>query len=71
MTATENLARLGLALPAPPEPIGNYVPWRLGGNMLFLSGVGPRNDKGLSITGKVGQALTIDQGWVRRRNCAA
>ena len=35
MTATENLARLGLALPAPPEPIGNYVPWRLGGGLLY------------------------------------
>jgi enamine deaminase RidA (YjgF/YER057c/UK114 family) len=69
MTATENLARLGLALPSPPEPIGNYVPWRLGGNMLFLSGVGPRNDKGFSITGKVGQALTIDQAYDAAKLC--
>jgi enamine deaminase RidA (YjgF/YER057c/UK114 family) len=63
MSATDNLARLGLTLPPPPEPIGNYVPWRLGGNMLFLSGVGPRNDKGFMITGKVGQALSIDEGY--------
>ncbi len=69
MSATDNLARLGLALPPPPEPIGNYVPWRLAGNMLFLSGVGPRNDKGFSITGKVGQALSIDEAYGAAKLC--
>ena len=69
MPATENLARLGLVLPPLPEPIGNYVPWRLGGNMLFLSGVGPRNAKGFMITGKVGQALTIDEGYEAAKSC--
>jgi enamine deaminase RidA (YjgF/YER057c/UK114 family) len=69
MPATENLARLGLTLPAPPEPIGNYVPWRLGGNMLFLSGVGPRDARGISTTGKVGQALTIDEGYEAAKLC--
>ena len=64
-----DLARLGLALPPPPEPIGNYVPWRLGGNMLFLSGVGPRNASGFSIVGKVGQALTIEQGYEAAKLC--
>jgi enamine deaminase RidA (YjgF/YER057c/UK114 family) len=69
MPATDNLARLGLALPPPPEPIGNYLPWRLGGNMLFLSGVGPRNLNGISTVGKVGQALTIDQGYEAAKLC--
>jgi enamine deaminase RidA (YjgF/YER057c/UK114 family) len=69
MSATENLARLGLALPMPPEPIGNYVPWRLGGNMLFLSGVGPRDARGISTTGKVGQALTIDEAYEAAKLC--
>jgi enamine deaminase RidA (YjgF/YER057c/UK114 family) len=69
MTATDNLAQLGLALPPPPEPIGNYVPWRLGGNMLFLSGVGPRNAAGIMTIGKVGQALTVDQGYEAAKLC--
>jgi enamine deaminase RidA (YjgF/YER057c/UK114 family) len=69
MSATENLTRLGLALPPPPEPIGNYVPWRLGGNMLFLSGVGPRDHRGVSTIGKVGQALTIDQAYEAAKLC--
>jgi enamine deaminase RidA (YjgF/YER057c/UK114 family) len=69
MSATDNLARLGLALPPPPEPIGNYVPWRLGGNMPFLSGAGPRNASGISTVGKVGQALTIEQGYETAKLC--
>ena len=69
MSATETLARLGLILPSPPAPQGNYVPWRLAGNMLFLSGVGPRNARGISVIGKVGQALTIDQGYEAAKLC--
>jgi enamine deaminase RidA (YjgF/YER057c/UK114 family) len=69
MSATENLARLGFALPPPPQPIGNYVPWRIGANLLFLSGVGPRNANGISTTGKVGQALTIDEGYEAAKLC--
>jgi enamine deaminase RidA (YjgF/YER057c/UK114 family) len=69
MPATENLARLGLSLPPPPKPLGNYVPWRLAGNILFLSGVGPRAANGITTTGKVGQALTIDQGYEAARLC--
>src|SRR4051794_18385472 len=69
MTATENLARLGLTLPEPPTPIGNYVPWRLGGNLLFLSGVGPRSANGVSVIGKVGQALTVDQAYEAAKLC--
>jgi enamine deaminase RidA (YjgF/YER057c/UK114 family) len=69
MPATENLARLGLALPPPPEPMGIYVPWRLAGNLLFLSGVGPRAANGITTSGKVGQALTIDQGYEAAKLC--
>ena len=69
MSATENLARLGLALPSPADPIGNYVPWRLAGNMLFLSGVGPRNAQGFSIMGKVGAALTVDEAYQAAKLC--
>ena len=29
-----------------PMPIGNYVPWRIGGGLLFLSGVGPQQVDG-------------------------
>ena len=66
---TENLARLNLALPLPAEPEGSHVPWRLAGNMLFLSGVPPRHPNGIVTFGKVGQALTIDQGYEAAKLC--
>ena len=42
MGAQARIVELGLILPPPNKPIGNYVPYRIGGNILYLSGVGPR-----------------------------
>lgn len=69
MTPTEQVTHLGLILPPPPKPIGNYVPWRIGGGLLFLSGVGPRKADGSSITGKVGQDLTIEEAYEAAKLC--
>ena len=41
-----------------PSPVANYLPYRLAGNLLFLSGQGPRDDKGNPLTGKVGADVT-------------
>lgn len=69
MTAEERLARLGLTLPPPPKPAGNYVPFRLAGNLLFLSGVGPRREDGTMITGKVGAVITLAQAQEAAKLC--
>ena len=63
MSAEARVKELGLQLPAPPTPIGNYVPYRIGGGLLFLSGVGPRSADGSNVTGKVGGAVSVDQGY--------
>ena len=39
------------------------MPFRLAGNLLFLSGVGPRRADETMITGKVGADLTVEQGY--------
>jgi enamine deaminase RidA (YjgF/YER057c/UK114 family) len=69
MTPTERLVQLGLTLPSPPKPAGNYVPFRLAGNLLFLSGVGPHRADGSMITGKVGAEVTIEQGYEAAKLC--
>ena len=69
MTADERFAALGLTLPPPPKPLGNYVPFRLAGNLLFLSGVGPRREDGTSITGKVGAEVTLEQAHEAAKLC--
>lgn len=69
MSADERLAALGLTLPSPPKPIGNYVPFRLAGNLLFLSGVGPRRADESMITGKVGAEVSVEQGYEAAKLC--
>ena len=69
MSADQRLADLGLTLPSPPKPIGNYVSSRLAGNLLFLSGVGPRRADETMITGKVGADLTVEQAYQAARLC--
>jgi enamine deaminase RidA (YjgF/YER057c/UK114 family) len=69
MSADKRLAELGLTLPSPPKPIGNYVPFRLAGNLLFLSGVGPRRADETMISGKLGADLTVAQGYEAAKLC--
>jgi enamine deaminase RidA (YjgF/YER057c/UK114 family) len=69
MSATERLNALGLILPPPPAPIGNYVPYRLGGGLLFLSGFGPRKHDGGIVTGKVGATVSIEEGYEAAKLC--
>lgn len=69
MSADERLAALGLTLPSPPKPIGNYVPFRLAGNLLFLSGVGPRRADEAMMTGKVGAEVSVEQAYEAAKLC--
>ena len=69
MSAETRLAELGLVLPGAPKPMANYVPWRIGGGLLFLSGVGPRRADGSSITGVLGGGLGVAEGYDAARLC--
>lgn len=75
MQVEGKLAQLGLALPPPAPPAGNYVGAVLAGNLLFVSGHGPRCDDGSYITGKVGRDLTTEQAYEAAKvvmlNCLA
>jgi enamine deaminase RidA (YjgF/YER057c/UK114 family) len=60
MTATQNLARLGLTLPTLPTPIAAYVNCVRTGNLLFLSG-GLPIDGDKKIIGQVPRDVTIEE----------
>ncbi len=62
MSYESRLQELGLVLPVPPKPVATYIPAVRTGNLLFLSGVLPSRDGQLVMTGKLGQALSIEQG---------
>src|SRR5262244_3838744 len=65
MSAEARLKELGLVLPSVPTPLANYVPFRLAGNLLFLSGQGPRDDAGGMLTGKVGAEVAVEEAYRR------
>lgn len=67
MSAEARLKELGLVLPALPTPSGNYVPYRVVGNLLYLAGQGPRDENGIVLTGKVGADVTVDEAYQRAR----
>ncbi|MEN9313912.1 MAG: Enamine/imine deaminase [Pseudomonadota bacterium] len=54
-------------LPPAPRPVGNYLPGVLVGDLLFMSGVGPRRADGSAITGRLGAGMSIDAGYEAAR----
>ena len=64
------LTELGYELPPPPPPVGNYLPAARSGNVMWMAGVGSGRPDGSRITGKLGDELTVDQGYEAARWCA-
>ncbi|HNP97048.1 MAG TPA: RidA family protein [Cyclobacteriaceae bacterium] len=57
------LKELNITLPEPPSPVANYVNGVQAGNLIFLAGKGPKRADGSEITGKLGQDVSIEQGY--------
>jgi enamine deaminase RidA (YjgF/YER057c/UK114 family) len=58
---------LGISLPEASSPVANYVNGVRSGNLIFLSGKGPLKADGTSITGKVGDSISIEEGYEAAR----
>ncbi len=67
MSVEERLHELGIELPEPPPPAGNYIGAVSVGNLLFLSGHGPRGADGEYSSGKLGSDFTLEQGQEEAR----
>jgi enamine deaminase RidA (YjgF/YER057c/UK114 family) len=63
------LKELGIVLPAPPAPGGNYVPAKTVGHVVYLAGAISANESGI-ISGTVGLDRSIDDGYAAARACA-
>jgi len=66
----EHLKSLGYTLPAAPAAAGSYLPYRISGNQLFLSGVLCMKEGRLTHAGKVGGPLTVEDGYEAASVCA-
>ena len=70
MSAEARLKELGITLPEQPRPVANYVPAVKVGNLLFVSGHGPYNDGTIKMAGKLGNELTVEEGYAVARTVA-
>jgi enamine deaminase RidA (YjgF/YER057c/UK114 family) len=68
MSAQQKLKDLGLTLPTLAAPMANYVRFKRAGDLVFLSGQGPRNPDGSIPNGKVGKEFTTEQAYDFARN---
>jgi enamine deaminase RidA (YjgF/YER057c/UK114 family) len=50
-------------LPEVPVPVANYVPYRWAGNLLYLSGQGPKRPNGTYRPGRLGRDATIEEAY--------
>jgi enamine deaminase RidA (YjgF/YER057c/UK114 family) len=66
----KKLAELGLELPAPPEPVGNYLPAVRVGNLVFTSGQTARIDGVRRYVGVVGQEVSQADAYLSARDAA-
>lgn len=66
----QKIKDMGIVLPTPSTPVANYVNAVRTGNLVFMAGKGPRTADGGLITGKVGQDLTIEEGYAAARQVA-
>ena len=65
----DKLKEMGLTIPDPSPPGGNYIPARRTGNVVFLSGVTPSRPDGTPFAGKLGRDLTVEEGYAAAQNC--
>jgi enamine deaminase RidA (YjgF/YER057c/UK114 family) len=70
MNVEQRPKELGLTLPNPPKPAGNYQPWILAGELLYLSGQFPIENGAPRYTGRIGAELTEAEGYAAARLAA-
>jgi len=70
MKPSERLQELGLRLPTPPNPVGAYVPGLRTGNLVFVSGQIPITGGVVTVAGKVGADVTVEEAAKAARHCA-
>ena len=57
------LDSLGIELSNPKPPVANYVHVVQTGKLLFLAGKGPKDKFGNNIVGRLGEDMTIEEGY--------
>ncbi len=70
MSAEQKLRDLGIVLPPPPAAVAAYRPWARTGNLVITSGQLPWKEGKMAFPGRLGEAVSIEQGYQAARLCA-
>jgi len=66
----QRLNELGITLPPPGAPAGNYVPFVVVGDIVYMSGQVAREAGKMKYVAKVGRDISIEDGQAAARLCA-
>lgn len=69
MGVEQRLKDLGIALPVPAAAVANYVPFVITGNLVFVSGQLPMENGKPAVLGKLGEAVSVEDGVRAARLC--
>tara|TARA_B100000427_G_scaffold119977_1_gene99952 strand:+ start:52 stop:516 length:465 start_codon:yes stop_codon:yes gene_type:complete len=65
----QNIKNLGLNIPNPPKAVANYVPYKIVGKTMYISGQAPIQNGEVIYKGKVGSDITNEDGIKAARLC--
>ena len=70
MSEIENkIKSLNIKLPEPKAPVGAYVATKIVGKLLYISGQISIDENAKLITGKIGKALDLEEGYKAAERC--
>jgi enamine deaminase RidA (YjgF/YER057c/UK114 family) len=64
------IAELGLSLPEQWQPRGMFLPWRMAGNIIYLSGQICERNGAVVLAGPVGNSVSTDEARAAAEICA-
>ena len=70
MLIESKLKDLGFSLPDPPKPVAAYLPAVRVNDLLFLSGTTCYENGKILYKGRVGEEITLEQGYIAARQTA-
>jgi enamine deaminase RidA (YjgF/YER057c/UK114 family) len=65
----ENIKNLGLNIPDLPKALANYVPYKIVGKTMYISGQAPVQNGELVYKGKVGSDIALEDGIEAAKLC--
>ncbi|RCW55386.1 RidA family protein [Halanaerobium sp. ST460_2HS_T2] len=69
MAVETKIKELGLELPETPTPIAEYIPAKKVNNLVYVSGQGPISKGEFIYIGKVGDSVSLDEGYQCAQQC--